>query len=340
MGLVYKIVKDSQGDLPSQYSHELKNLVSLLLTKDENKRPTLNEIIQSDFLQRTIKEFIETGGKKEEQMVPIKRTQTHKLVDENEDIESIKETPMQRIQRKKREAVEAQEKMMIQGAKESTLNRNVHKQKKMEEFFGVSNPNNTMKAFDQTVISEEMGNTQKDFDMTVLSQSLGNTRLKEMQNHGEQEIGTVFSSNFNTDTMKSEDFSYSQSLAIQKAQSTKEKGAGEFLKLETQYIEFKPQKSMSNQIKNDMGNAQISTETYLKEDFEEYWSDQEHESNNRLTTKAGEKEMKQVLDIYKEQLVPEDLNMSLNKPHYNLNESLSTLRTNKPDFGNSSLSSF
>ena len=39
LGLVFKIVQDKQEPISSEYSADLRNLVSLMLNKDEKKRP-------------------------------------------------------------------------------------------------------------------------------------------------------------------------------------------------------------------------------------------------------------------------------------------------------------
>ena len=39
LGLVFKIVQDKQDPVPDIYSADMRNLVSLLLNKDEKKRP-------------------------------------------------------------------------------------------------------------------------------------------------------------------------------------------------------------------------------------------------------------------------------------------------------------
>jgi NIMA (never in mitosis gene a)-related kinase 1/4/5 len=51
LGLVFKIVQDKQDPISNQYSADLRNLVSLLLNKDEKKRPQVIDILRMNFVQ-------------------------------------------------------------------------------------------------------------------------------------------------------------------------------------------------------------------------------------------------------------------------------------------------
>jgi NIMA (never in mitosis gene a)-related kinase len=51
LGLVFKIVQDKQEPIPSHYSDEMKNLVSLLLNKNDKERPNSLEILKIPFVQ-------------------------------------------------------------------------------------------------------------------------------------------------------------------------------------------------------------------------------------------------------------------------------------------------
>ena len=50
LGLVFKIVQDKQDPISNQYSADLRNLVSLLLNKDEKKRPQVIDILRMNFV--------------------------------------------------------------------------------------------------------------------------------------------------------------------------------------------------------------------------------------------------------------------------------------------------
>jgi len=62
LGLVFKIVQDKQDPIPDIYSQELKNLVSMLLIKDERQRPNVLDILRMDFVKQHMRLFVETQG--------------------------------------------------------------------------------------------------------------------------------------------------------------------------------------------------------------------------------------------------------------------------------------
>lgn len=60
LGLVFKIVQDKQEPLPEVYSADMKNLVNLLLNKDEKKRPQVIDILRMKFVQGHMRKFVES----------------------------------------------------------------------------------------------------------------------------------------------------------------------------------------------------------------------------------------------------------------------------------------
>jgi NIMA (never in mitosis gene a)-related kinase len=60
LGLVFKIVQDKQDPVPDIYSADLRNLVSLLLNKDEKKRPQVIDILRMNFVQLHMRNFVES----------------------------------------------------------------------------------------------------------------------------------------------------------------------------------------------------------------------------------------------------------------------------------------
>ena len=63
LGLVFKIVQDKQEPIPDTYSQGIKDLVSLLLTKDENKRPRVIDILRLPYVKEHMKTFVASQGK-------------------------------------------------------------------------------------------------------------------------------------------------------------------------------------------------------------------------------------------------------------------------------------
>ena len=58
LGLVFKIVQDKQEPIPDIYSQDLKELINLLLTKDENTRPKVIDIIRRPFVKMHMERFV------------------------------------------------------------------------------------------------------------------------------------------------------------------------------------------------------------------------------------------------------------------------------------------
>ena len=53
-GLVQKILKGTYPPLPEVYSSDLKKLLSEMLTKDPNKRPSIRKILEMPFMKAKI----------------------------------------------------------------------------------------------------------------------------------------------------------------------------------------------------------------------------------------------------------------------------------------------
>ena len=78
MELIQKISKDDVEPLPKQYSNDIKRLVRMLLSKEEKKRPSCQEILAKPIFIRVMQDFL-TGGAKEliQKKVPIKQYSLH-----------------------------------------------------------------------------------------------------------------------------------------------------------------------------------------------------------------------------------------------------------------------
>jgi len=55
LGLVFKIVQDKQEPIGDMYSQEMKDLVHMLLNKDEHQRPQVIDIMRIKFVQEHMK---------------------------------------------------------------------------------------------------------------------------------------------------------------------------------------------------------------------------------------------------------------------------------------------
>ena len=63
LGLVFKIVQDKQEPIPEMYSADLRELINLMLDKDEKQRPSVIDILRMAFMREHMREFVETQGK-------------------------------------------------------------------------------------------------------------------------------------------------------------------------------------------------------------------------------------------------------------------------------------
>ena len=57
-GLVLKILRGTYPEIPSWYSQDLKDLISSMLIKDPIKRPSINKVLEMDFLKSRISEML------------------------------------------------------------------------------------------------------------------------------------------------------------------------------------------------------------------------------------------------------------------------------------------
>lgn len=62
LSLVYKIVQEQYDMIPSIYSQDLINLITTMLLKDADKRPTTSEILGFDFVMKYVAAVLKTNG--------------------------------------------------------------------------------------------------------------------------------------------------------------------------------------------------------------------------------------------------------------------------------------
>lgn len=63
LGLVFKIVQDKQEPIPESYSDGMRDLINVMLIKDEFKRPRVIDIIQKPFVKEHMERFVKSQGK-------------------------------------------------------------------------------------------------------------------------------------------------------------------------------------------------------------------------------------------------------------------------------------
>lgn len=62
LGLVYKIVQDKYEPIPSCYSTELQALISAMLNKNAQERPSVDQILQMPIVRQKMIDFVNKGG--------------------------------------------------------------------------------------------------------------------------------------------------------------------------------------------------------------------------------------------------------------------------------------
>ena len=70
LGLVYKIVQETQPAIPDIYSTDLRALTTQLLAKDPARRPTASEIFAIPFIRARIEGLADTRGTIGQRPVP------------------------------------------------------------------------------------------------------------------------------------------------------------------------------------------------------------------------------------------------------------------------------
>lgn len=65
-GLVLKILRGSYPQIPNHYSQDLKDLISDMLIKDPQKRPSMRKTLEREFLAKRISKLLTTTIAKSE----------------------------------------------------------------------------------------------------------------------------------------------------------------------------------------------------------------------------------------------------------------------------------
>lgn len=64
--LALRIVRGGYDPIPSQYSQDMRKMISWLLQNNPNKRPSVHEILKSRMIQNRVKQFLSETMKKHE----------------------------------------------------------------------------------------------------------------------------------------------------------------------------------------------------------------------------------------------------------------------------------
>lgn len=100
LGLVFKIVSGTAEPIPSRYSAQLRRITTLMLSKDTNKRMSVQEVMVDPYVLSFMQGFVESDGKNISRGLTIKKSEP---VVEVKNPVKVNETPKERIARQKRE---------------------------------------------------------------------------------------------------------------------------------------------------------------------------------------------------------------------------------------------
>jgi NIMA (never in mitosis gene a)-related kinase len=64
--LALKIVKGAYGQIPNQYSYDLKSLIKSMLNTDSSRRPNINKILTSKVISKRISNFLTESKRMDE----------------------------------------------------------------------------------------------------------------------------------------------------------------------------------------------------------------------------------------------------------------------------------
>lgn len=137
LGLVYKIVKGTYDAIPDIYSDDLRNLIDVILTKEESKRPTVQEILLLPFLKSKMEDFINNKGDigtddlKVRTIKPIEK----ELTEEEKEAEMLKGlTPSQAVKKRKELKSLREAEKMKNAIKKNHQQYGAAKERKYNEF--------------------------------------------------------------------------------------------------------------------------------------------------------------------------------------------------------------
>lgn len=137
LGLVYKIVKGTYDAIPEEYSDEMKDLVDMILNKDESKRPTVQQILLSPFLKSKMEEFISSGGNIGTNNLKVKTIKVEpELTEEQKEEEMLKElTPAERAKKRKELKSKREAEEMKKAIQKNLSNYGAAKERMYSEFY-------------------------------------------------------------------------------------------------------------------------------------------------------------------------------------------------------------
>ncbi|CAD8093903.1 unnamed protein product [Paramecium primaurelia] len=341
LGLVNRIVKEQASAIPSHYSKELADLINKLLIKNADQRPHTSEIFNFPLIRNTMQQFVAMQGKVQYQ-APIKRTNTHNqigkmikqeettqqnttnpydnTIDTVQSIDFSQLTPQQRLQMKKEEKIQREQRELAQASKQSFAQQQASQQRKIQDLQGGQSLDYNQKRKQQQQYHEELQrqqqfklqesqqNTKKsqqpiqstnksnmyNYDETLVSQYEKTSLMLQNESKKYNESNIQNESKKNNETFKKELEQFDKTVDSEMCQSTYDNTVKQQEKTVT--------KSQLDRFTTNYQKQELSvTQQYQDEEFEEYNSDDD-EDNHRLTVKQGDSEIEEVLKLYQIQM--------------------------------------
>jgi NIMA (never in mitosis gene a)-related kinase len=131
LGLVFKIVSETAEPIPSRYSPQLRQVVQSMLAKDDRARPSISQILASNYVQNQMETFVNTHGQTLVRTLTVRRMLTR---DPDKPL-PLEETPKERMLRMKREQAEREAEVMRQAARAAYHDKEISRQRKQEMIF-------------------------------------------------------------------------------------------------------------------------------------------------------------------------------------------------------------
>ena len=134
-GLVFKIVSGTAEPIPSRYSPQLRIITSLMLSKDANKRLSVQEVMKDSYLLSFMQGLVEADGKNISRPLTIKKEasiQADPRANSRSEVRSegnspskTHETPKERMQRLKREKADEEFEKMKRATRNAFVDNRV-----------------------------------------------------------------------------------------------------------------------------------------------------------------------------------------------------------------------
>ena len=135
LGLVFKIVQEKQEPIPDFYSQEIKELISLMLNKNEKKRPQVLDILQIPFVKQHIEMFIQSNGKVNlNPNLSVKRDIQPAVVEKMKTKDKSEMTPAERAKLNKENRAKKEFEQLKKAAIEAKLSNSIAKDLELNQF--------------------------------------------------------------------------------------------------------------------------------------------------------------------------------------------------------------